>query len=74
MKTYEITCIDSEGDELKIELFENGLANASIDADKFSLNLNPDKLKRLIESIHGIKSLLSDFEFRKLEIEAKEER
>ncbi len=72
MTKYEVKCVDADGDELKIEIAENGLTNASIDAEKFSMSLNATKIARLIDSIHALQNLLTDFQFKKLEIEVKE--
>lgn len=69
MAKYELKCIDADGDELRVELLENGIANASIDAEKFSISIDSEKIKRLVDSINAIQHLLTDFNFKKLEIE-----
>ncbi len=71
MVKYKVTCVDAEGDELKLDLEENGVANVSIDADKFSFNVTPDKIKRLVDSIHSMQHFLMDFGFKKFEIEVE---
>ncbi len=71
MVKYKVKCIDAEDDELILELEENGLANISIDANKFSFNVNPEKIKRLVDSIHAMQNFLKDFNFKKFEIEVE---
>lgn len=73
MAKYEVKCTDVDGDVLKVDITENGLANASIDADKFSIVIDSEKIKRLVDSINGIQHLLEDFGFKKFEIESIEE-
>ena len=70
MTKYKITCTDLEGDKLKVDIDDG---NAEIqNASKFSISVNSEKIKRLIDGIGSIQNLLEDFGFKGLEIEREE--
>ena len=66
MVKYEIICTDAEGDKLKVDA-EDGIATIQ-SATKFTLSVDSNKIKRLVDSIEGISTLLNDYNFKSLEI------
>jgi len=66
MAKYTITCIDADGDDLKVEV-EDGIATIK-DAKKFTITVDSDKIKRFIDGMKGIQSILEDFGFKELNI------
>lgn len=70
MTKFEIKCIDSEGDNLKIEV-ENGIATFK-NSNKFTLPIDGDKLKRLFDTISGMTLLLNDFKLKEISISEEE--
>ena len=67
MVVYKITCIDIDGDDLKVEI-ENGVATIK-DAKKFTISVDSNKIKRFVDGVSGIQSILEDFGFKELNIE-----
>ena len=70
MTKYKITCTDLEGDKLKVDI-DDGKAVIQ-NANQFSISVNSEKIKRLIDGIGSIQTLLEDFGFKGLEIEQEE--
>jgi len=70
MTKYKITCTDLEGDKLKVNI-DDGKAVIQ-NANQFSISVNSEKIKRLIDGIGSIQTLLEDFGFKGLEIEQEE--
>jgi len=56
---YEIICTDKEGDKLKI-ISTDGIAEIQ-NANKFTIPINTEKIKRLFDGLNSISFILSDF-------------